>query len=252
MIKSVCKNCGHSFEGQYCNRCGQKLVGRFTASYLWRGLLQDVFGVEQGLVYTFKELLIRPGQMILNYIHGATARYYSPLKYLLLSAGAYVISLPMLANEGSVPFADGDLPEWISSIGVSGEFVKFLLWFMTKKSDLYFLGIIPFLSLATYIMYRSRKFNITEIVIFYTYFCAQFAFFVILMNLISLIPALRGSTVSSGIITIIYFSLLIMMQKGFFRSSWGFTFLGCISVYVLGTLSYWVVVFVGYNVFTNT
>src|SRR5690349_6476738 len=94
----TCKTCGNIFKGQYCNACGQKEIKRFTGSFLWQAFHKDVFEIDNGLWLTYGELWLRPGKMVLSYIHGATKKYYSPLKYLIFWTALYLIIQPFVTK----------------------------------------------------------------------------------------------------------------------------------------------------------
>ena len=96
---TTCKNCNTIFHGQYCNVCGQKLINRFTLSFLWQGFHKDIFEVDNGLLLTYRDMWVRPGTMVLEYISGATKKYYSPLKYLIFWTALYLIIQPFIAKE---------------------------------------------------------------------------------------------------------------------------------------------------------
>ena len=97
----ICKNCKQTFQGEYCSSCGQRSFKRFSISYLWHGLRDDLFEIEGGLLLTFRELWTHPGTMVLNYINGATKKYYSPLKYLIFWTAIYLIIVPFTATSDS-------------------------------------------------------------------------------------------------------------------------------------------------------
>jgi hypothetical protein len=251
----ACANCGNRFQGEFCNKCGQKVIRRFTAIYLWQRIREDVIGVEGGLVYTFKELWVRPGKMISNYIRGATHQYYGPLKYLVLWTALYLISLEFITKtQRSLPVPSGE---------TLNDYENYLAWFMQQKTNFYLLGVIPFFSIVGYFLFRNLKFNFTEIVIFYTYFCGQFAFCGIVANLLNLIPGsskeLEFLKVSDGmgtlidmkmptiIMSILYFFLFFRMHAQFFKERFWHSILKGVGVYSFGTLIYWSFIYMIFN-----
>ena len=66
-----CRTCGEEFQGNYCPRCGQSAkIGRysFKAALL---LFLDAWGMgNRGMFRTLRDLILRPGYMIRDYISG--------------------------------------------------------------------------------------------------------------------------------------------------------------------------------------
>lgn len=89
----VCASCGTSFEGNYCPRCGQSAkIGRFSFKKALL-LFLDVWGLgNRGMFRSIRDLMLRPGYMIRDYIGGMQSAYFPPFKmFFLLAALALVI-----------------------------------------------------------------------------------------------------------------------------------------------------------------
>ncbi len=245
-IENTCVNCGNLFYGKFCNTCGQKNIKRFTGIYLWQSLRENILGIDSGLLHTFKELWTSPGKMILNYLKGATSQYYSPLKYLALWTAVYLILIALINKTEQNPqlFWDFMATSYRHfSREVFDDFYLFMKWFMEQNTNLYILGIIPFISVSGYLFFRNHKFNLTEIIIFYTYFYGQFVFCVVVANLVNLIPQWDGTRLSTLIIFISYFFLFFRMQLQFFDEGWKISLLKGVGILSCGTVMYWSFVF---------
>lgn len=96
----VCLNCGDSFDGNFCPRCGQD--GK-TKRFTLRGALLhmiDVWGLgTQGLLRTLWHLMWRPGYMILDYLRGRRQSYFSPFKTVFVLAALIFVIAQMLPGE---------------------------------------------------------------------------------------------------------------------------------------------------------
>lgn len=89
----VCASCGTSFEGNYCPRCGQSAsIGRFSFKKAVL-LFLDVWGLgNRGMFRSIRDLMLRPGYMIRDYIGGMQTAYFPPFKmFFLLAALSLVI-----------------------------------------------------------------------------------------------------------------------------------------------------------------
>ena len=90
--KHVCTTCGTEFHGNYCPRCGQRsTIGRysFKSAFL---LFLDVWGLgNRGMFRTIRDLLLRPGYMIRDYLSGMQMAYFPPFKMFFLSIALLVL-----------------------------------------------------------------------------------------------------------------------------------------------------------------
>ena len=84
----VCASCSTEFHGNFCPRCGQSAaIGRF--SFKKAALLFiDVWGLgNRGMFRSIRDLALRPGYMIRDYLSGMQSAYFPPFKmFFLLTA----------------------------------------------------------------------------------------------------------------------------------------------------------------------
>lgn len=83
-----CASCGTVFKGNYCPRCGQsEMVGRFSFKKALR-LFFDTWGIgNRSMTRSIRDLMLRPGFMIRDYIRGMQSAYFPPFKmFFLLTA----------------------------------------------------------------------------------------------------------------------------------------------------------------------
>lgn len=89
----TCSSCGTVFQGNYCPRCGQSArVERF--SFKKAALLfLDVWGVgNRSMFRSIRDLMLRPGFMIRDYLSGMQSAYFPPFKmFFLLTAFSLIV-----------------------------------------------------------------------------------------------------------------------------------------------------------------
>ena len=92
----VCPTCGTQFEGNYCPRCGQSSkIGRYSFKNAFL-LFLDVWGLgNRGMFRTIRDLILRPGYMIRDYLQGMQMAYFPPFKLFFL-----LIALSLLVESG--------------------------------------------------------------------------------------------------------------------------------------------------------
>lgn len=88
----VCSSCGTSFQGNFCPRCGQAAsIGRFSFKKAFL-LFVDVWGVgNRGMFRSIRDLVLRPGYMIRDYLSGMQSAYFPPFKMFFLLAALSVV-----------------------------------------------------------------------------------------------------------------------------------------------------------------
>lgn len=88
-----CASCGTMFTGNYCPRCGQSAkVGRFSFKKAIM-LFLDVWGMgNRSFFRSIRDLMLRPGYMIRDYLSGMQSAYFPPFKmFFILTAFSLVV-----------------------------------------------------------------------------------------------------------------------------------------------------------------
>lgn len=84
-----CLNCHQQLLGPHCHHCGQaaSTPARITGHHLLHDIPHSIWHVDHGVLYTVREMLLRPGLSIRRYLAGERKPFYSPLTLLLLVGG---------------------------------------------------------------------------------------------------------------------------------------------------------------------
>lgn len=92
----TCQTCGQEFQGNYCPRCGQSArIGRYSFKKALL-LFLDVWGLgNRGMFRTLRDLILRPGYMIRDYLSGMQMAYFPPFKLFFL-----LTTLSLLVESG--------------------------------------------------------------------------------------------------------------------------------------------------------
>ena len=91
-----CPTCGRHYVGNFCPQCGQSSkIGRYSLKNALL-LYLDVWGLgNRGMFRTIRDLFLRPGYMIQDYLRGMQMAYFPPFKMLFLLA-----TLSLLVGSG--------------------------------------------------------------------------------------------------------------------------------------------------------
>ena len=102
---NICKICNNEFQGNYCPNCGQPLkIERINGRYILSEI-GNVLNFQKGILYTIKELLIRPGQSIRTFISEDRNRLVKPIMFILITSLLYTLIVGLFRFEDG--FIDG-------------------------------------------------------------------------------------------------------------------------------------------------
>ena len=96
----TCLNCGTTYTGNYCNRCGQsRNTPRYRLSNALKNIAGGFFNIDNGFRRTLLELLYRPGYMIRDFIGGKRVEYFRPFQTLFILAALYIMAVQLVDPE---------------------------------------------------------------------------------------------------------------------------------------------------------
>lgn len=90
----LCADCGRAIDDvaqKYCPACGQPTPAhRIDWHYLGHELEHSVLHMDRGILFSLKNLMLRPGHFIRDYIEGRRARHVKPLMLIMIMSAAMV------------------------------------------------------------------------------------------------------------------------------------------------------------------
>lgn len=102
---NLCEKCQNEFNGNYCPVCGQpqhleRINGRYILSEIG-----SVFNFQKGIFFTIKELLIRPGHNVRQFIGKDRNRLVKPILFIIICSLAYTLTIRWFhLDDGYVKF----------------------------------------------------------------------------------------------------------------------------------------------------
>ncbi|QOG07860.1 DUF3667 domain-containing protein [Aureimonas sp. OT7] len=166
----VCRNCGATLTGPYCQACGQKKADRFGRAHLKDEIWQKLRWFEAEMLKAAFNVSLRPGRVARDYVLGQRKAHVHPLKLLL---AAIVILLIVIAQTGYLEAGDTRLSRALELVRA---------WSKWSFS----LGIVAVLIASNLVFRRRQGFNFFEHLVLATY--VQFV--IIVANIINLSPLL--------------------------------------------------------------
>lgn len=172
---TTCLNCDNSFEGEFCNNCGQKSsTHRFTMHEWLHEIPHSILHVDSGFFLTIKTLFLRHGNAIREYLQGKRKLLFSPFLYVLVWCGVYVVVSHFLENptETNKQIEFKNLPETFAYI--EEHYYKIIVILM----------IIP-MTISSYLAYLKSGYNFAENLVLNAYLIGQLVIADIILLLIS-------------------------------------------------------------------
>lgn len=149
-----CSNCNDELIGKYCSNCGQPAkVKRIDGHYVVHEI-EHVLHFERGILFTIKELLIRPGQNIRDFIAENRTRLVKPIIFIIVSSLIFSLTSHFFhIEDGYLNFTEakktaiGSIFNWIQNhYGyaniIIGVFVVFWLKIFFRKYDYNFFELL--------------------------------------------------------------------------------------------------------------
>ncbi|MGB0526081.1 MAG: DUF3667 domain-containing protein [Flammeovirgaceae bacterium] len=238
---SNCANCCAQLHGKFCHQCGQKqMTERFSVKLLLNAFLKKIFDVETGLWFTTKELMVRPGKVVRDYLHGAQINYTKPVQFFFLTTALVFIALGFsdLYQQNVTSFEQGFNYGYGDGKEIPSHVKHYIaqISFWIKDIRIFIISSIPIYALLFQWMFRRAKLNYAEHVIFLLYATAQ-------SNLIALPFFVLGAYVEPMIIQVgALFSVIYIVwaTQQFYQRPW----LRGLAAYLLATVLYLIIVLV--------
>lgn len=153
---SLCLNCHSIVSEKFCPNCGQKTdTHRITFKhFIFHDILHGVWHFEKGILFSLKEAIIRPGKAALDYISGKRIRYYNVFYLILLLIGLNLFMNSYYDKLSNIYFKTNSFAQ----TGVT----KTVDEFLSHYSKLIIFSFVPLFALNSFLLFRRKKFNLSE------------------------------------------------------------------------------------------
>jgi hypothetical protein len=151
-----CKNCKTEVNKNFCPNCGTQIsLPKINGRYIFNEIT-SLFSFDKGMLFTIKELLIRPGQSVNCFINEDRNRLIKPLMFLIICSLFYTFAQQLLHFEDS--YASNGGLEASSAVTIITE------WIQTHYGYANIIMAI-FIALWMKLLFRKYNYNFFEIVI---------------------------------------------------------------------------------------
>lgn len=169
-----CKNCNNAFEGIVCNVCGQHPVQeKLTLKVLWKEWRDRRKYDSKSLFKTMIALFLRPGDVIGDYLNGKRHTWYNAVNFFLL-AGTLAAFVTLQFSEFNATDSVENLASTFEAMGINFDEnqrsfqLKYMAWIQGHYNIILLLAL-PFMALASWIIFRKRGYSLGEHLIMHCY-----------------------------------------------------------------------------------
>ena len=241
---SRCINCERGIADaaqKFCPNCGQPTPAhRIDWHFLGHELEHSVLHMDRGILYSLKQLMLRPGQLLRDYIEGRRGNQVKPL-LLITMMSAVVVLLNRVLN-GDTMMDTSAAEAMVAGQALPPEMMRLMAayravadWIETHFAA-YTLMLLPIEASVFWLVFRRySKLNYPEWLVITTLLTVQV--FVIWTVLVLLHRWVPQSQVWAGAIGMIYgaFSLVqFFTDRPFWSTTWR-TLLGFLTFAVIST-----------------
>lgn len=222
-----CINCNHSITENFCSNCGQPTKLKRIDSHYILHEIQHVLHFEKGIFYTVKELLIRPGQSVRQFISENRNRLIKPIIFIVVTSLIYSIAVHFFHIEDGYIIMKG------SEAGKNSATIAIFNWIQNHYG---YANIIMgiFIAFWSKLFFKKYDYNFFEIVIL---LCFVMGVGMLAFSIFAVIEGLTKLHVMqiSGIIFFLYASWAIGQ---FFDKKKAINYLKAFGAYVLGMITF--------------
>lgn len=243
-----CANCGRAIDGveqKFCPACGQPTpTHRIDWRFMRHELEHTVLQMDRGILYSLKELMLRPGRLMRDYLEGRRARQAKPFPLLMVTAAVVVFlgklmfgghlmesTVPVTYSEAMAPDAKAKAVE----VALVNGFTAVSGW-TNRNFAVWTLLLLPFEALALRLaFFRVGRLNYPEWLVITAFLTVQaFVFWILAMPLQRWFPPATliavGLALGYGICSLVQLFAGYPRWKSVLRALVGFGAFGFVSV----------------------
>ena len=155
----ICKNCDTNVNENYCPNCGQSAnLKRIDGHYIQHEI-EHVLHFEKGILYTIRELLVRPGENVRHFVAEDRSRLVKPIIFVIVTSLIYSLVIHFFhIEDGYVTYGE---------MGKSAT-VSILKWVQNHYGYANIM-IGVFIAFWTKIFFKKYGYNFYEILILLCY-----------------------------------------------------------------------------------
>lgn len=179
----TCKNCSTEYEGKHCPQCGQRAkVKRITTKAVFEEVRDRLIHIDSGFLYTFLQLVRRPGATIREFLEGRRAPYTKPVKFLIWATALNFLVFHLVGLDKEIMDAVVQQQgQAVPSAGAKAFQAKFSQYIFDHPAIMIFL-LIPNIALCSWLFFRKSGYNYAEHFVLNAYLMGAVSLFGVVLN----------------------------------------------------------------------
>ncbi len=152
---NICKNCNSKISGNFCSNCGQpSLLRRIDGRYI-RDEIGHILHFDKGIFYTIKELFIRPGKNVREFLTDNRNRLVKPIFFIIVTSLIYTVINHYFGIE----------EQYIQQSGLENTTIGKIIKWMQEHYGYGNILMGIFIAFFIKLFFRKSKYNFYEILI---------------------------------------------------------------------------------------
>jgi len=202
-------------------RENHKTLERIDGNYIWKEI-RSVLNLDKGILYTIKELLLRPGHTVREFILYDRKRLVKPILFVIFSSLVFVIL------QKTLDFNTGAAPENMASPGVTQAFA----W-VGENFGIFNILLGFFIGFWTRLFFIKSRYNIYEIfiLVFFTIGIGN-----LIYTFFGIVESISGFE-SYGLTYLIAMAYSVWAIGSFFNKNKILSYFGGLLSYFFGTMT---------------
>lgn len=164
-------------DSRFCPNCGGKVViNRLSLMGTWTEFIGPFFNWDNFFWHTFRDLFVRPEQVLLAYTAGARKKYFQPFSYMIIYGTFTVLFFKVFPM---------DFEELKASSAQNPEFdpSSFTETYIANY-NIFLLLTIPVFAFMGWLIFRKFKDNFAEHLVYNAYIQAQVGYIALVTQLV--------------------------------------------------------------------
>lgn len=250
----TCKNCGNTFEGNFCPACGQSAeIHRVTLGHFFHEFFHAFTHADKGILLLAKELITRPGYVAREYLDGKRKKYFNPLTFLILTSALYAfctyqsdyfkaLTRPdqRRASVQSAPAAEQPSPQAMAVYKAMGKTNQIVASNNGKVLALVLLW--PLLAFFTWIFSLKSKRNFAEILVLSAFIMGELYVVMCVLFIPAFLLAPSTADINNMAFQAVSVIYMFIAFHQFFKSHVVWTIIKTLFVKVLYVVFFWVLI----------
>lgn len=221
-----CNRCQNELNGVFCANCGHpKHLQRIDHKYILTEI-GSVFNFDKGILFTIRELLLRPGSSIRKFIQEDRNHLVKPIIFLIITSLIFSVSLQLTGIEDG--YINFNAYNWDNTV------LKIMFQWISKNYGYINILIAVFIALWIKILFRKYAYNYYEILILLLFIMGMVMLFYTVFGIIEGLT--NWQTLQFGVNLGFMYSAWTIGQ--FFDSSKWINYLKGFMSYILGFISF--------------